>query len=152
MKTRTFWAIAAAACLVACSRETPVEEAPAEAPAEAPPEAMAPAEPDFDAAFIDHMHAHADHMDEVMYALDDGDLESAASTAVWLSRHHPEDRVPDEWLPYLQAMQESARAVVDATDLDTARAAAEQVSVHCQECHAVAGVSGGASDRQDGGL
>jgi len=138
MKIRTVWAIAAAACLAACGREPPAEPAAVEAPAAV----TTPARPEFDAAFIDHMHLHADHMDELMFALHDGDLEAAASIAAWLARHHADDRVPDDWLPYLQAMQESARAVENATDLDTARAAAEQISVHCQQCHAAAGIDG----------
>jgi hypothetical protein len=135
--------MAATACLLlACGKEPVVEEPEIEA-ADGVPEAVAEPVPpvaEFDKAFIDHMHVHADQMDELMFALDDGDLEAAAVPAAWLSRHGAEDRIPDHWLPYLAAMRESARAVETATDLETARAAAEQISVHCQECHRAAGV------------
>lgn len=138
MRIRTLWVLAAAASLVACNRPEPVEETPAEEPAAAvEPE---PVMPEFDAAFIDHMHTHADHMDELMFALSDGDLETAASVAAWLSRHPAEERIPDDWMPYLDAMREAARRVESATDLDAAGTAAEQVSIHCQECHKAAGI------------
>lgn len=145
MRTQLLWGFAAALCLAACGKEAPVEEATAEpsadqAPAVADP---APARPEFDQAFIDHMHVHADQMDELMFALEDGDLETASSHAAWLSRHHAEDRIPDEWLPYLEAMRESARAVENATSLGAARDAAEKISVHCQECHAAARIAAG---------
>jgi len=139
MRIHTLWAIAAASCLVACGKQPPVEEAPAEEPAVAA-EAM-PAKAVFDEVFVDHMHVHADNMDELMFALDDGDLEAARKPAVWLSRHGSDGRIPDDWQPYLAAMREAARTVENATDLETARAAAEQISVHCQECHAAAGIN-----------
>ncbi len=142
MRTHMLWGFAAALFLAACGKEAPVEETPVEAPAEEPApvvEAM-PARPEFDQAFIDHMHVHADQMDELMYSLDDGDMESAQTAARWLSRHQAADRIPDDWLPYLEAMREAARQVESATDVDAARAAAERISLHCQECHAAAGV------------
>ena len=140
MKTRTLFALAAASCLVACEKPPPVEEAPLETPPEPAVETAMPAGIDVDQAFIDHMHVHAERMDEMMFALEDGDLEAARSPATWLSRHKAEDRIPDEWLPYLEAMREEARQVENATDLGTARAAAERISIHCQECHAASGL------------
>jgi mono/diheme cytochrome c family protein len=75
-----------------------------------------------------------------MFALDDGDLEGAANAAKWLARHPAVDRIPDDWLPYLEAMRAASRAVENAADIDAARDAAERISVHCQECHAAAGI------------
>jgi hypothetical protein len=149
MRSRTLWVFAAAACLGACGKQPPAEDAAVEAPADEPvvveqataADEAVPAELVFDQAFIDHMHVHAERVDELMFALEDGDLDAARSPAAWLSRHQPEDRIPDEWLPYLEAMQKSARAVENATKLETARAAAEQISVYCQECHTAAGIN-----------
>jgi trans-aconitate methyltransferase len=149
MRTRTILVFVAASCLAACGKQPPAEEAPAEVPADeapmvadtAPAQDPAPAELIFDQAFIDHMHVHAERVDELMFALDDGDLEAAKSPAAWLSRHQAESRIPDQWQPYFAAMQEAARAVENATSLDTAREAAEKISVHCQECHIAAGIN-----------
>ena len=49
--------------------------------------------------------------------------------------------IPEEWQQYVVAMRKSAAEVEAATDLESARVAAEQISVHCQECHAAAGVN-----------
>ena len=149
MRSRTLWVFAAAVCLAACGKQPPAEETAVEAPAEEPVvvEELASAEealstePTFDQAFVDHMHVHAERVDELMFALEDGDLDAARSPAAWLSRHQAEDRIPEEWLPYFEAMQKSARAVENATKLETARAAAEQISVYCQDCHAAAGIN-----------
>lgn len=148
MTSRPLFALAAAACLVACDKQPAVEEIPAEDAAVAAPAEKAsagdesmPAKTVFDQAFIDHMHMHADQMDELMFALADGDLVAAGTPAYWLSRHPTDDRIPDDWLPHLESMREAAREVETATDLDTARAAAERITTHCQGCHAAAGVN-----------
>lgn len=149
MRSRPFWVLAAALCFVACGKQPPTEDVTAEAPAEQPALTEEPAAAEdtssaelvFDQAFIEHMHVHAERVDELMFALDDGNLDAARSPAAWLSRHQAEDRIPDEWLPYLMAMRESARSVENATDIEVARAAAEQISVHCQGCHTAAGIN-----------
>jgi len=129
--------------MAACGEQkAPPEEPPAAAPAvetevNAEP---APEEPMVNQALIDHMHAHAEHMDELMYALSDGDFEGAMTSAYWLSRHESVAGVPEEWQQYVIGMREAALAVERATDLDTARTAAEEITVHCQGCHAAAGV------------
>lgn len=139
MKTRLYWTTAIALCAVACSEQQPppAEEAPAPAPVE---KAVA-AEPMMDQDFIDHMHLHADRMDELMFALADGDLEGAMVPAYWLGGHQSPDGIRAEWQPFLVGMREAAIGVELATDLETARAAAEQISAHCQACHAAAGVT-----------
>ena len=108
MKTRMFWTFALASCLIACGKQPPADEAPVEPAAEEPVVAAEPApaepvpvesaadEPAFDQEFLDHMHAHAERVDELMYALDDGDLDGAKAAAYWLSRHKTVDGIPDE--------------------------------------------------------
>ena len=143
MRIHILGSIAITLCMAACGeQQAPAEEPPVAAPAvetevSAEP---APEEPTVNQALIDHMHAHAEKMDEMMYALSDGDLDGAMTPAYWLSRHESVAGVPEEWQQYLTGMREAALAVERATDLDTARAAAEKITVHCQGCHAAAGV------------
>ena len=106
------------------------------------PEAMpAPAEDWRNSNFMDHMHAHAEHLDDLNFALDDDDLEAAMTPAYWLSRHKALDGLPEDLQPFLVRMRESARAVEEAEDLDAARAAARQIGTACQACHAAVGVA-----------
>jgi hypothetical protein len=152
MKTRMFWTFALASCLIACGKQPPADEAPVEPAAEEPVVAAEPApaepvpvesaadEPAFDQEFLDHMHAHAERVDELMYALDDGDLDGAKAAAYWLSRHKTVEGIPDEWQMYVNSMREAASRVEGAVDLDSARMAAEAISPQCQGCHAAAGI------------
>ncbi len=94
-----------------------------------------------DQAFLDHMHAHAEHLDDLNYALADDDLEAAMTPAYWLSRHDEVSGVPSDWQPYVNGMREAARAVEAAADLGAARVAAERIAEQCQGCHAAAGVT-----------
>jgi len=118
---------------------------------DSPPQAAAPAEPAAvmpasdeeiarDEAFIDHMHAHAEQLDNLNFALADDDLAGAMTAAYWLSGHQEVTGIKGEWRPYLEGMREAAQAVEEATDIDTARAAAERINDNCQGCHKVAGV------------
>ena len=146
MKVHTLFIMSCAVCLVACSKQEPVEpEQPEAGSSDAPVQEMAK-EPLFDQAFIDHMHAHAEQLDELMFALADDDLEGAMTPAFWLSRHDAVAGVPDEWQQYITGMREAASAVEAAAGLDAARAAAEEISSQCQACHTAAGVN-----MQDGG-
>ena len=145
MKSRTFWIVAIAAGLVACGKEPPAEQDMA-APEEATPAQPAavtdpaPENPEFDQRFIDGMHARADKMDELAFALDDGDLEAASVPAYWLWRYNIVNGIPEEWQIHVTGMREAARAVENATTIEEARAAAESITKHCQDCHAAAGV------------
>ena len=108
----------------------------------AEPEAVpAPTEDWRNSNFMDHMHAHAEHLDDINFALDDGDLEAAMTPAYWLSTHKTVDGLPEELQPFLVRMRELAGAVEQAEDLETARAAAQQIGTTCQECHAAVGVA-----------
>ena len=139
MKVYAFWITAIALFLTACSKQEPAEPQPPE-----PDQAAAPAEEtraESDDAFISHMHEHADKLDDLMFALADGDLVGAATPAYWLSQHEEVDGVPEEWQHYLTGMRNAAFEVETADDLETARVAAEEISVQCQACHTAAGVS-----------
>lgn len=148
MKAHAFWITAVALGLAACGKqEQPAEEPAESADAAAPameaetPEPAAPAI-EVDQAFIDHMHAHAEQLDELMFALADEDLEGAMTPAYWLSRHETVGGVPIEWQDHVAGMRKAALEVGAASDLESARAAAERISENCQACHAAAGVRG----------
>jgi len=150
MKLHSLLIVGFALCLTACAeKKEPAPEPAAEAAPE--PAAAAPAEPAAempsaekiarDEAFIDHMHAHAEQLDNLNFALADEDLEGAMTAAYWLSGHQEVSGIKDEWRPFLVGMRKAAQAVEEATDLDGARAAAERINDNCQGCHDVAGVN-----------
>ena len=92
------------------------------------------------AKFLDHMHEHADKLDDINFALDDGNLERASIPAFWLARHATLDRIPRKWQTYVTGMRAAAQEVEYATDLDTARAASKRITEQCQGCHRAAGI------------
>lgn len=141
MKTSLLWTATIAFCVAACSEQPPPTEAetPPSPDAEASVEMAAP-QAVVDEEFINHMHAHAEQMDELMFALSDGDLEGAMTPAYWLGRHKTVSGVPDEWQHYVVGVREAALAVESANDIETARVAAEEISAQCQGCHTAAGV------------
>ena len=133
-----------AICVSACAeKKEPAVEPQAAAPAEpAPAETPAVEEESArDAEFIEHMHAHAEQLDNLNFALDDGDLPRALTAAYWLSGHQEVSGIREEWRPYLTGMREAAKAIEEAKDLETARAAAERINEQCQGCHTAAGVN-----------
>ncbi|MGI9204860.1 MAG: hypothetical protein ACR2Q3_12675 [Woeseiaceae bacterium] len=91
-------------------------------------------------AFRQHMHEHAEQLDELNFALADGKLEAAKTPAKWLADHDTEMDVQSDWLPHLYRMRTEAEAVQAAPDLATARAAAQRIVAQCQECHAAVGI------------
>lgn len=149
MKLHTVWIIGLAASIVGCAeREQAASEqasdpepaAVTEAPAIDGEAASARIEELRNSAFLDHMHAHAEHLDELNFALDDGELDKALTPAYWLSQHQPVSGIPEDLQPFVDSMREAARAVEAAEDLETARAAADRISTACQGCHAAMGV------------
>ena len=92
------------------------------------------------ADLLDHMHAHAEHLDDLNYALDDGNLERATSAAYWIAKHKTLADLPAELQPFVDGMRQAAAAVEDAPDIDTARAAAAKIGAQCQACHAATDV------------
>ena len=142
MRVHALLLIPFALSLAACGKQEPAEpEQPATEQA-AVVEEVAEARPEFDQAFIDHMHAHAEQLDELMFALADDDLEAAMTPAFWLSRHDTVDGIPEEWQQYVTDMRAAAAEVEAAKDLEAAKAAAERISDRCQACHSAAGISG----------
>ena len=141
MKTTTFCTLTLALCLAACGKQEAPAPAASEEPAAAPAAEAPSAKPAFDQAFIDHMHAHAEQLDELMFALADDDLDGAMTPAYWLSRHEAVAGVPDEWQHFITGMREAASAVESAASLETAKLAAEDISDQCQGCHEAAGVA-----------
>lgn len=118
---------------------TPAAEAMAEdESAEAPAAEKKSWESD---SFLEHMHTHAEQLDRINFALDDGDLEAAMTPAFWLSRHEAVSGIPAEWQPFLAGMREAASAVENAPDIATAQAAAGRITQQCQACHAASGVA-----------
>ena len=106
------------------------------------PEAAAPQAEDWrNSALLDHMHAHAEQLDDLNFSLADGDLEGAMTPAYWLSRHKTVTGLPAELQPFVDGMREAALSVEGAEDLETARAGAEKIAAQCQACHAAVGVS-----------
>ncbi|MDJ0759625.1 MAG: hypothetical protein QNJ19_09500 [Woeseiaceae bacterium] len=93
-----------------------------------------------DAGFIDHMHMHAEQLDDLNFALADGNLEEAKVPANWLAAHKTVRGLPKELDPYLAGMREAATAVSAAEDVEAAKLAAQEIGVHCVACHTAAGV------------
>ena len=142
MRFHALWITAIILGLAACGEREQPEAQQAESPAAGAAEATEAAAPaaEVNQAFIDHMHAHAEQLDELMFALADDDLNGAMTPAYWLSSHDSVEGVPDEWQQHVTGMRVAAAEVGKAGDLETARAAAEKISRHCQACHAAAGV------------
>ncbi len=141
MRVHALLLTAFALCFSACSKREPEQAEPAAAEQASVTAEAAAERPQFDQAFIDHMHAHAEQLDELMFALADDDLEGALTPAYWLSRHETVDGIPEEWQQYVTGMREAAAAVEAARNLETAKAAAEKISAQCQACHTAAGIS-----------
>lgn len=94
-----------------------------------------------DEALLDHMHVHAERLDEINYALDDGDLEAAMMPAQWLAQHKTVEGLPDALQPFVDGMRTAAAEIESAEDIETAKAAADGMVAQCQACHAATGAS-----------
>jgi hypothetical protein len=92
------------------------------------------------ASFVEHMHLHAERLDDLNFALADGDLVAAKASANWLSTHDTDSDIQSDWLPHLYRMRSEAEAVEAAPDIATAQAAALRITAQCQECHAAVGI------------
>ena len=142
MRIIALFTITLAMSLAACSKQEPAApETPASDDTAAPAEQAAPEVTETKQAFINHMHMHAEQLDDLMFALADGDLEGARTPAYWLSRHDAVEGLSEDLQIFVVTMREAAFAVEEAPDLETARAAAEKISAECQGCHDAAGVS-----------
>jgi len=151
MKLQILLVVGLAAGIAACAEKeqaapdqgSEVEEAAAavlETPA-VEPEAAAPAADNWrTSALLDHMHAHAEQLDDLNFSLADGDLEGAMTPAYWLSRHKTIAGLPSDLQPFVDGMREAAISVEEADDVETARAGAQKISEQCQGCHTAVGV------------
>jgi hypothetical protein len=135
MKLHVLWIIGIAAGVAACATDQNAGTASQSKSAAAQRQEWQ------HSAFIDHMHAHADYLDDLNYALDDGDLERAKIPAYWLSRHKTVSGLPSDLRGYVVGMRKAAEDVEAAEDLDTARAAAKRIGAACRACHTAAGVN-----------
>lgn len=144
MKLQTLLIVTFTLSVAGCAKEeqaVPDEVDAAQAP---PPAAVAPPAENKEwqnDAFMEHMHAHAKMLDDLNFALADGDLDGAMTPAYWLSGHETVSDVPSELLPYLYGMREAASDVEEATDLAAAKLAAERINEQCQGCHIAAEVT-----------
>ncbi len=145
MKLHSLLIVAFALSMTGCAeKEQTVPEAVDEAQAPPPAAEASPAKIEEwrNDAFLKHMHRHADRVDDLNIALADGDLDTAITSANWLSRHDLVTDIPSEWQLYLDGMREAARAVAEATDLEAARVPAERITENCQGCHIAVGIVG----------
>lgn len=145
MKLHVLLVVGFAAGIVGCAeKEQAAPEQVSEMETAMPPvqpEAAAEQVEDWrDSAFLDHMHAHAEQLDDLNFALGDEDLEAAMTPAYWLSRHETVSGLPADLQPFVDGMREAAREVEEADDLAAAHAAAKRISAQCQGCHAAVGV------------
>ena len=143
MKLQSLLIFGLALCVTACAEKK--ESAPEPTAEPTPePQAASPApieQSGRDEAFIDHMHAHAEQLDNLNFALADDDLPGALTAAYWLSGHQEVTGIQEEWRPFLEGMREAAQAIEEANDIDEARVAAERINENCQGCHNAAGVN-----------
>lgn len=150
MKLHSLLIVGLALCFTGCAEKKEPAPEPAAEPAAEPqsaakagPAAEMPASEEETAsneAFIDHMHAHAEQLDNLNFALADDDLGGAMTAAYWLSGHQEVSGLKEEWRPFLDGMRAAAQAVEEAGNLEDARAAAERINENCQGCHDAAGV------------
>ncbi len=160
MRIESLLFIGIAVCMVGCAEKEQAAPEPesemqqesaetaeiVEAPAaeeeleDAPDTTYAQVEDWRNAELLDHMHAHAEQLDDLNFALDDGNLERAMTSAYWLSRHDTVKGLPDNLQQYVTAMRDAAQDVEAAQDIAAARAAAQQIGVACQGCHTAADV------------
>jgi len=140
MKLRSLLVVGIATGIAGCAEKEQAVPSAAEEPA-VETQAIAPRVEDWrDPEFLEHMHKHAEQLDDLNFALDDGDLERAATPAYWLSQHDTATGIPSELQPIVYRMREAAGVVEAAEDIATARAAAQQISEQCLECHTKMGV------------
>lgn len=136
MRLHTLLIIGFALGLSACAEKKQATPAPVK-DAEMPVAEDAPVATD---AFIKHMHYHARQLERINVALAAGNLDAAQTPAYWLAAHERLEGAADDWQPYIDEMRNAARAVSEAPDLVTARAATQRISESCADCHAHAGV------------
>ncbi len=115
--------------------------AEAEIEAAVPDETVAVIEGWRDEALLELMHVRAERLDEINYALDDGELEKARMPAKWLASHKKVEGLPDSLVPFADGIRAAAVDIENATDIPMAKAAAQRIVAQCQACHAATGAN-----------
>lgn len=136
MKLHTLLMVGLVLGVAGCAEKKQAAPAPV-TEAEMPVAEEAPAATD---SFIRHMHYHARQLERINTALAAGDLDAAQTPAYWLAAHNRLEGAADDWQPYINEMRDAARAVSEAPDIATARAATQRIAESCADCHAHAGV------------
>ena len=139
MRTHAIFLGALALCASGCSEQEPAQPGDPTSAQNIPAAETVQEQPVFDEAFVEHMHEHADKLDELMFALADGNLEDAMTPAYWLSRHETVDGVPQGRRgASLQAMPGVSRGGGNQLPVTAAQLAANPVSA----CRAVSSRDG----------
>jgi hypothetical protein len=144
MRLRTILALGLVCAVTACAEKEQAASVPAGDTAMAAPDvdsATAVDEVWQNEAFVEHMHLHAERLDDLNFALADEDLEAAKAAADWLATHDTDSNIQSDWMPFLYRMRTDAEAVVEAPDIASAQAAAQRITTQCQECHRAAGIN-----------
>ena len=126
MKLHTLFVIGIVLGLTACGEKV-----------QSVPKSAAPKSTD---TFVKHMHYHARQLERINIALAADNLDAAQTPAYWLAAHDQMKGAAEEWQPFIDQMRDGARAVGEAPDLETARAATQRIAASCADCHAFAGV------------
>ena len=143
MRLRTILVLSVVLGATGCAEKEQPSSTPAGDTAMTAPDAAAATAVDEiwrDESFIDHMHLHAEKLDDLNFALADDDLETAKAAAQWLASHDTDSNIQSDWMPFLYRMRTEAEAVADAQDIASAQAAAQRITTQCRECHRAVGI------------
>jgi cytochrome c553 len=94
-----------------------------------------------DAATVQDMHRHVEHVRLVEEAVIRGDIEGAQEPARWIAEHKESPGLQSNTGRFLNDMRTAARRVADATDVETASQGAASLVASCGSCHAASNVT-----------
>ncbi|MGD8860453.1 MAG: hypothetical protein PVI30_10620 [Myxococcales bacterium] len=124
-----------AVALFACSGGGEPSE-PAPAASSGAEQQAAPAKQDEGPTLQGHMATNFKLALETRDAIVDGDLPTAQQKAKDLAWQNYEGVLPERWMPGVEKMQQSARAVAESTTLQDAAHHVAALASTCGECHA----------------
>lgn len=99
-----------------------------------PPQTPEPSAKDAKAEFSLVMREHYEVATESRNALIRGDLDGARTAAAMMAKLETPE-VPEPWKPHLTAMEDAAKKLSEATDLDIAGQAVGTLAKTCGDCH-----------------
>lgn len=82
-----------------------------------------------------HMREHLAQADQLLHAIQHGELEAAREAAAWLAEHQMTSRLSSAWQPHVEAMQNAAREARDAKDVNASAVALGRMGEACASCH-----------------